>query len=89
MEETFVKTKLEIKKIVSFGRCKDYKDQPSMGPIVNKKERPTDPPTHTHTRKQRKVKKNTLECKKNGYILNIPDHKNVNRSKNRLTPLKL
>ena len=44
---------------------------------------------HTHTRKQRKVKNSTLECKENGQILIISDRKNVKKSKNRLTPLKL
>ena len=49
------------------------------------------PPTHlqTDTIKQRKGKNNTLECIEIDQILRISDHKNVNKRKNRLTPLKL
>ena len=47
------------------------------------------PPPHTHPRQQKKHKTSTLECKENGQILNISDHKNVYKSKNQLTPLKL
>ena len=47
-------------------------------------------PPHTHTHQKAKKRKNsTLECKGNSQILNISDHKNVNQSKNLLTPLKL
>ena len=35
------------------------------------------------------IKKSTLECKENGQKWQISHHKNVNKSKNRLTPLKL
>ena len=48
------------------------------------------PPPYTHTLQKAKKRKNsTLECKENSQILNISDHKNVNKRKNRLTPLKL
>ena len=49
----------------------------------------TNPPTHTHTRKKIKEETTTLECKENSQILKISNHKNVNKSNNRLTPLKL
>ena len=45
------------------------------------------PPTDTLESKKRKNV--TLECKENSQTLNISDHKTVNKSKNRLTPLKL
>ena len=49
----------------------------------------TDPPPYTHTLESKETKKSTLECKENSQMLKIQDHKNVNKSKNRLTPLKL
>ena len=47
----------------------------------------SDPPPFTLERKD--TENSTLECKENGQISNISDHKNVNKRKNRLTPLKL
>ena len=49
----------------------------------------TDPP-HTHTHYKAKKRKNsTLEFKENGQKIRLLDVKNVNNSKNRLTPAKL
>ena len=45
------------------------------------------PSTHTLERKTRKS--GTLECKENDQKLTISDVKNVNKIKNRLTPVKL
>ena len=49
------------------------------------------PPTHlqTDTIKQRKGKNNTLECIEIDQILRISDHKNVNKSKNYCSQVKL
>ena len=47
------------------------------------------PPTHTHATKQKDTETGTLECKELVQMLRNPDHKNVNKSKNRLTSFKL
>ena len=47
------------------------------------------PPTHTHMIESKQTKTGTLECKENDQTLRISDHKNVNKSKNPLTPAKL
>ena len=41
------------------------------------------------TIESKETKTSILECKENGQMLRILDHKNVNKSKNRLAPLKL
>ena len=52
--------------------------------------RPSTPPTsQTHPLESKETKNTTLECKENDQMLKISDHKNVNKSKNRLTPAKL
>ena len=45
--------------------------------------------TYTYTKKQMKEKKSSLECKKQVQMSKNPYLKNVNKSKNRLTPAKL
>ena len=50
---------------------------------------PTYTPPNTHTGKQKDTKHSTVECNKDGQIFKISDHKNANKSKNRLIPLKL
>ena len=47
------------------------------------------PPTHTYTIESKDTKTCTLECKENGQIWKIPHHKNVNKSKNHCSPVKL
>ena len=51
--------------------------------------RPNTPPTHTHTLESKVTKDSTLKSKENGQILKISDHKNVNKNKIRLAPVKL
>ena len=46
-------------------------------------------PPHTHTLGSKETKSSTLECKENDQILKISHHKNVNKRKNRLKPVKL
>ena len=48
---------------------------------------PTQP--HTHSLESKESKNNTLECKENYQKSKISNQKNVNKSKNRLTPTKL
>ena len=79
MHASFVANLLKLKIVKVIDNCHDSR--------VHDYCRPPPPLTHTHTRKQRKI--STLECKENGQMLRISDHKNVNKSKNRLTPLKL
>ena len=43
----------------------------------------------THSVERKEGKNSTLECKENGQMLKTPDVKNVNKRKNRLTPVKL
>ena len=45
--------------------------------------------TPPHTRKSKEKKNSTLECKGNDQMLRILEVKNVNKSKDRLTPVKL
>ena len=53
--------------------------------------RPSTPatPTPTHSLERKETKNSTLECKENNEMLKNPEVKNVNKSKNRLTPAKL
>ena len=50
---------------------------------------PTYSPPPLHTLQNEEMKKSTLECKENDQMLRISDHKNVNKSKYRLSPAKL
>ena len=57
--------------------------------ITNNLQQPPPPPSHTHTLENKETKYSTRECKKNDQMLRISDIKNVNKRKNRLTPVKL
>ena len=46
-------------------------------------------PAHPHTLESKETKNSPPECKENEEMLKNPDVKNVNKSKNRLTPSKL
>ena len=47
------------------------------------------PHTHTHTPESKEMKNHLLECKENDQIFKISRVKNVNKRKNRLTPVRL
>ena len=50
---------------------------------------PQPPPTHTHCLESTETINSTLECKQMDQIFKIFHVKNVNKRKNRLTPVKL
>ena len=75
-----------------FFKCSFYSDPIyllTFWKLLFQDETTTSPPLHTYTLERKETKNSFLQCKENDQMLKNSDVKNVNKSKNRLTPVKL